>query len=477
MTTLIKSRSDNIGADRFDLTLTNMVFSSLSLPRHYGSWREAGQGSAGPRPSRALYTLLVLMLTVATPATADKAYDYPFIDAFEATVIGTPSIYRATLPKRVPKEEAKIKVFPKREPPEVFWYQQDLRYSVVRQRSKAPLIFNIAGTGAGHNSAKMQVMERAFYQAGFHVVSLPSPTHPNFIATASETQVPGMLADDARDLYRVMQAVYREIAGSIEVSTFYLTGYSLGAAQAAFVAKLDEEVGAFDFEKVLMINPPVSLYNSVKRLDDMIGAIPGGAGNFPAFFESVFERFADVYRQEDFVDFANDFLYKIHKDQPLDTQALRALVGVSFRIASANIVFTSDVLTRSNVIVRRNRRLSSTDSLTNYYKASVRVSFTEYIDYLLLPFYRHRRPGITLDTLIQESSLEAIAPYLRSSNKIGLIHNADDIILDDSELNFLRTLLGDRARIYLKGGHCGNLEHRDTIGRMVDFFTDGWVGS
>ena len=310
-------------------------------------------------------------------------------------------------------------------------------------RMVGPLIFNIAGTGAGHNSAKMQVMERAFYQAGFHIVSLPSPTHPNFIATASETQVPGMLADDARDLYRVMQAVYREIAGSIEVSTFYLTGYSLGAAQAAFVAKLDEEVGVFDFEKVLMINPPVSLYNSVKRLDDMIGAIPGGAGNFPAFFESVFERFADVYRQEDFVDFANDFLYKIHKDQPLDTRAFRALVGVSFRVASANIVFTSDVLTRSNVIVRRNRRLSSTDSLTNYYKASLRIGFTGYIEHLLLPFYRHRRPGITLDTLIRESSLEAIAPYLRSSNKIGLIHNADDIILDDSELNFLRTLLGD----------------------------------
>jgi hypothetical protein len=71
----------------------------------------------------------------------------------------------------------------------------------------------------------------------------------------------------------------------VEVTDFFLTGYSLGAAQSAFVAKLDEEDKVFNFRKVLLVNPPVSLYNSVQILDKMLEEnIPGGLDNFNAFY-------------------------------------------------------------------------------------------------------------------------------------------------------------------------------------------------
>ena len=82
---------------------------------------------------------------------------------------------------------------------------------------------------------------KALYQAGFHVITLPSPTHPNFIISASQSSIPGDLTEDAADLYRAMETAWNEVKGDIEVSSFYLGGYSLGATQAAFVAKLDEE--------------------------------------------------------------------------------------------------------------------------------------------------------------------------------------------------------------------------------------------
>ena len=107
-----------------------------------------------------------------------------------------------------------------------------LRYSLARQKSEAPLIFIIAGTGAGHRSSKMQFMERLFYEAGFHVICLPSPTVSNFIVTASATMVPGNLVDDSRDLYRVMGLAWNQVKSRIKVSDFYLTGYSLGATQS-----------------------------------------------------------------------------------------------------------------------------------------------------------------------------------------------------------------------------------------------------
>ena len=421
---------------------------------------------------------LMLLLFVGQSqawAAEDEPYAYPFIDPYEATVIGTPTAYRADLPKRVPKQELWLDIFPDRQTPELFWYNEKLNVSVVRQRERAPLIFNIAGTGAGHNSMLMQVMERAFYKAGFHVISLPSPTHPNFIVSASETQVPGPLMSDSRDLYRVMKAAYEAVADSIGVSEFYVTGYSLGAAEAAFVSFIDDMERVFDFKKVLLINPPVSLYNSVDILDDMINSIPGGPNNFGSFFRKLMNRFAEVYRRSDFLDFSDDFLYQIFKATEPTDQPLKALIGISFRLSSASILFSADALTHSGIVVGRNTRLTSTDRLTDYYKVSTRLGFLDYIQELVLPYLQRSDPSLTLQMLIAENSLHYLDSYLRSSPKIGLMGNEDDIILADGEFDYLADVFGgNRSRLYPTGGHCGNMPYTQNVADMVAFFRGEW---
>ncbi len=233
-----------------------------------------------------------------------------------------------------------------------------MRYSLVSQEKPAPLIFVIAGTGAGYNSEKMQVLQRAFFQAGFHVLSLSSPTHPDFIVSASRTGIPGHLLEDSQDLYRVMRLAWLDIQHEIEVTEFYLTGYSLGAAQAAFVSQLDGEQDDFHFTKVLLINPPVSLYSSTSILDDMLANnIPGGTDKFPDFFDKVFHAFSEEYRHGEFVSFSGDFLYSAYKHRQPSDELLAALIGTSFRLSSANMIFTSDVLTNSGYIKPKNSGL------------------------------------------------------------------------------------------------------------------------
>jgi len=65
-----------------------------------------------------------------------------------------------------------LTIRPERDIPDVLWYDEALRYLFVAQDGPAPLIFVIAGTGASYNSPKMIMLQRAFYQTGFHVVSL-----------------------------------------------------------------------------------------------------------------------------------------------------------------------------------------------------------------------------------------------------------------------------------------------------------------
>jgi hypothetical protein len=398
-------------------------------------------------------------------------YDYPFVDPFAATVVGTPKGYRASLPKHVREDEFEITVFKDRQTPEVFWYNERLKFSLARQTHKAPLIFNIAGTGAGYNSALMKVMQKAFFQAGFHVISLPSPTHSNFIVSASTTGVPGRVQDDAADLYRVMELAYERVKDRIDVSEFYLTGYSLGAWQAAFVAHHDEKARVFDFKKVLMINPPVSLFSSIRILDHMLlDNVPGGMAGLNDFFKRVFNSFVQVYKDHEFTNFGEDFLYRAYTTYEPGDEDLEALIGLSFRMSSNNMAFTSDVVSKSGYVVPKSLELTSTSSLTKYFDVGIRLSFEDYLSQLFYPYFKARDPSLTLEELIEEASLERIEDYLVGSPKIGLMTNEDDVILAPGEIDYLREVFGERAQIFPTGGHCGNLAQRNVIAYMTDFF-------
>ena len=402
------------------------------------------------------------------------AYDYPFADPFVATVVGTPTEYTAALPADIPIKVETLKMFPEREVPGILWNLDELRYSYVRQKGPAPLIFLIAGTGAGFNSPKMQLMQKAFYQAGYHVVSISSPTHPNFIVAASTSGVPGHLEEDSADLYNVMQAIWQKHQQKMDVTDFYLTGYSLGAAQSAFIAKLDEQEKVFNFRKVLLINPPVSLYNSVLILDELLDFnIPGGMDNFNAFYQRIVNAFADVYAHGENVEFNNDFLYRAYQYRtPTSEEPLAALIGTSFRISSENMVFTTDVLTKAGYVVPKNLVLRRHDNVRDYAKVLAQLSFLDYFRGIFLPHFQAKDPNVTEADLIRTLSLRSLDGYLRNSGKFGMIHNEDDVILLPGEIDYLRDLFGTRATIFPHGGHCGNMAYPDNVSAMVGFFAD-----
>ncbi|TNF91904.1 MAG: alpha/beta hydrolase [Gammaproteobacteria bacterium] len=414
----------------------------------------------------------IILLLLSTSGSADTSYQYPIDDPLIATVVGTPKADMAELPNRIPRKEMTVVVFPEREQANII-PRKALQFTLVKQKDTAPLVFSIAGTGSSHHSANMQLLEKAFYKNGFHVVSLPSPTYSNFIVTASSSQMPGDISSDSEDLYYAMQKIWQEIKDRVNVSEFYLTGYSLGGSQSAFVARIDEDKKAFNFKKVLMINPPVSLYNSVTILDDMLrNNIPGGSAGFKKFFDQTWEQFLETYREEDHVDFSDDFLFAIYKKRKnnIDPNRVAAIIGLSFRLSAANMVVVSDAMNNSGYILPKNHHFKVRETTTDYFKVAMRTSFEDYFQDMLHPYITAKQPGITQQQLIQESSLETMTDYLRSTNKIGVHHNEDDIILAPGEIDYFRETFGDRAIIYPKGGHCGNMAYRDNVAAIVEFF-------
>ena len=425
-----------------------------------------------------------VLLGLAVPAEARLmgVYDYPFVSPLAATVAATPPANQARqIPARQFAQIAETRTiapFPGRRVPPVFWYYAaGMPYTVLKQnKPRAPLFFIIGGTGAGHDSAKSMGLANVLYQAGFHVVSLPSPTHSSFLVTASSDSIPGRLQEDAEDLYRVMALIDGALAGEIGVSGYYVGGYSLGGTHAAFVSELDSRERRFNFKKAVVINPAVSLYNSVNRLDAMVSDNLNedrvGVGEF---VDRLFDQVVALYNSSDQVDFADPaFLYRAYATLEPPERELELLIGLAFRLSSADMSFTSDVMTNAGYVVPKDARLTATTSLTDVMLEALRLNFVDFFDGVYVPFVQKLEPGVTSEELIQRASLWPIESYLRRDQRVVMLGTQDDVILSRSEMLWLNDVFGERARIFPTGGHCGSMDQREFVREMLRMiFTSG----
>lgn len=417
----------------------------------------------------------LLMAVAASARDIDAAsYGYPLTNPFEATIATTPPDQRPMLPSddEIDQSDYGLTLRPEREftLPDNFWAVKKLKYRMAQQDHAAPLIFIIAGTGASYSSSINEYLKKLYYKAGFHVVQLSSPTSYDFISAASRFATPGISQDDAEDMYRVMQSV-RAQHPRLPVTEFYLTGYSLGALDAAFVSHLDETRRSFNFKRVLLLNPPVNLYTSINNLDKLVQTQVKGIDRSTTFYELMLEKLTRYFQEKGFIDLNEALLYDFQQSrQHLSNEQMAMLIGTSFRFSAADIAFTSDLINRRGLIIPPKVRITEGTSLTPYFKRALQCDFDCYMSEQVIPMWRARTGGGTILELTNQVSLYALADYLQNSPKIAVMHNADDVILGPGDIGFLRKVFGDRLTLYPHGGHCGNINYRVNSDAMLEFF-------
>ncbi|MBF8674698.1 serine/threonine protein kinase [Pseudomonas fulva] len=417
----------------------------------------------------------LLMAVAASARDIDAAsYGYPLTNPFEATIATTPPDQRPMLPSddEIDQSDYSLTLRPEREftLPDNFWAVKKLKYRMAQQDHAAPLIFIIAGTGASYSSSINEYLKKLYYKAGFHVVQLSSPTSYDFISAASRFATPGISQDDAEDMYRVMQSI-RAQHPRLPVTEFYLTGYSLGALDAAFVSHLDETRRSFNFKRVLLLNPPVNLYTSINNLDKLVQTQVKGIDRSTTFYELMLEKLTRYFQEKGFIDLNEALLYDFQQSrQHLSNEQMAMLIGTSFRFSAADIAFTSDLINRRGLITPPKVKITEGTSLTPYFKRALQCDFDCYMTEQVIPMWRARTGGGTILELTNQVSLYALADYLQNSPKIAVMHNADDVILGPGDIGFLRKVFGDRLTLYPHGGHCGNINYRVNSDAMLEFF-------
>jgi len=425
-----------------------------------------------------IFLLVIAVAAVGAVQARDVAnYKFPEADAVRATVLGAgPGTEHAfvTAPEIRQKsfwldmKKPGLERFPALKRRGV----HRLEFSLAYQKTAAPLLVSIAGTGGDHASGKAAVMKNIFFNAGYHVLSMTSPSNADFIFAASSTNLTGITPQDAADLYAVIQAALDKIGDRIEVTEYYLTGYSLGGLEAGFVAELDDRERKIGFTKVLMVNPPVNLLTSVSNLDQIVA--PGelvaetGSRSLKGFTDGLFQRMAEYFKRTGRMDLSGDSLYKIAEGIELTDFELRALVRIAFGLSTADIVFTSDVMNKGGYVVPVGQSLGG--GSTVWFKRAMRWTFVDYFERVVLPYWQQTHPEDSQADAVRKWSLLGIEEYLRSTRKISVIHNRDDIILGPGDIDFLDRVMGDRAIIYPLGGHLGNMTYERNVDEMLAFF-------
>ena len=396
--------------------------------------------------------------------------------ALRATVYGTPPADIAPLPTTVPLQQIDIALPWARPVPAVFWFDRRLRVWFSPQPRPAPLVIVISGAGSDGNTGSLAILRGALYGAGYHVLTMPSPTFPGFIVAASSTGVAGDLMQDSHDLYSAMQQIIAHLPRRMQITDVDVVGYSLGAANAAVVKSIDATEGHLHIHRAVMINPPVSLFSSIGRLDKLFALSIGSSdASIERLYQKLYARLANVYRTSEQAAVGDSDLLAAATTVLKTDSEYSAAIALSFRVALMNVFFAGDLYAGTGVVVDPRHPPRVGDSLDNISRALRTKPFAEYFNRVFAPYYLAHRPHSTPESLLADNRLEIIGGALRSDGDYYGQTNSDDVILDQSELAWLKQTLGGRLMVYDHGGHLGNLGDRRQVADMLDMLAGRWA--
>ena len=420
---------------------------------------------------RKTLTKVVLFLLLSLTAFS---YNFPIDDPYSATIIGSATMMTPGVSENIPLKVYEIQIKDKKEIPDVFWYASKFKFSFSKQKNKkAPLIFVLAGTGSDYSAIRVKFMQRIFHDAGYHTIAISSQMSQQFMISASTNAIPGMLIRDNEDIYKAMKLAYNKIKDQVDVTDFYIMGYSLGGANAAVLSYIDEKEKSFNFKRVFMVNPPVELYDSAVKLDKYLDDYTGGkSAGIERLLNTTLARVKGGLTSE-YANIGADTIYEIVKGDILSEAEKKAYIGLAFRLTSTDLNFISDFITKSHIYTKNPEKVDKFTNMKEYFKAVNFATFEDYVNKIGFPYYKKYNKDFTIEDLKREASLRVIEDYLRTSPKIAAVTNADELILNEKDIDYLKDIFKDRLIIYPKGGHCGNMFYKENVDVMVKFINEG----
>jgi len=398
-------------------------------------------------------SLISSSLTAAARSVDESSYRYPYHDPYLATT--TIAIMKGRDEGRDSDtiQDLEIALIPGRNDIPLLEGKGKLRFRLYPNQGKAPLIIIVPGLGSSAYAGSASHIAELLFANGFHVLVLPDPLNWNFALAASTSGFPGDHFADAADMYRAMQQALRHVVKHqhVRIKRIGLMGFSEGALCAAFVDKLDAEQGSINFDSTLLVNPPVDPLAAIQKIDSMarIGRTLSSEQRAHVQAYAFGTGIRALKADYDDPDYFADWDRRLR----MSNKQIQYLIGAALFSDVGDTMYVIELAKRPGVL----KAPFSPDSRTARLDEARSIGLLGYLERFLLPKLRLSDPQMDVKTLHAGTSLKAIEPTLAKSRRVHLMHNRDDILLSPGDIDYLERIFGERATIYPRGGHLGNL--------------------
>lgn len=314
-----------------------------------------------------------------------------------------------------------------------------IRFWKSSQPATKGLFLILPGTGGGASSGISNVLAELVAGLGYDSLILANPFSPEFQKSFSSDGLIGLPQKDAVDAHRMLEAaveLYQRNQG--RPRKLFLMGSSLGGL---YTILENGQAPSLPFDKLIALNPPVSLGYAMDRLDDMIRLSLRNADSVPDLhFELIW---AYLQAQEGI---SREGVEAIRMFLPAEEEKGQKVIGESFQQSLKAI--TKGLFAASPDFFDGDRRRRIEGSLRS-------VTFEKYIGYAGAALDRRGGTSMNFSALLQGAGLNHALKSARNS-KIHVITSADDFLLRPGDLANLEEALGSRLHVFEAGGHCGN---------------------
>lgn len=402
----------------------------------------------------AMALLLVALQLRAQVIISPESYSFPNQEPLTAAVstayLGVPN--GEWFEVKIPNLNREVKGLKKHS-------RLEFRYLYPKpEKDREEVVYILPGFGGNVKGSKSSFFARTLAHRGFHVIILPSIFSPEFIVSSSREAVVGEFSRDAWDFYLAMKLATEYVMFNFKhnFTKKHLVGYSYGALTAGFVARIDKDLKYFNLDKEILINPPTNLLGATRTLDKyyaqkkLIG--------FPSYYTSLIKTGVLSLYYKQFIPSIETYQSYLSKLNITQEQAM-AMVGASLRSPLPSV---AKAVVNSLYHDHGNLRGARPDLKYRFY------DFTAYLKKILLPYNRKNHfPGDTLEKMNKRNSIYSLRNYMATHHNLYVVHNLDDFLIQEGDVEFFSETLGDRFVLYPWGGHMGNMWYKQNVNGLV----------
>lgn len=412
-----------------------------------------------------LFFSLALTLSAQAKLISADDYHFPLRDPYLS------SISSGANTPLTPYEIIKVEVRTDRRDVPLLKDRNAVPLGLFEQKNQqAPLAFVISGTGGTALAGTALYLASELFLKGYHVVTLPDPISWHYVLGVSESSLPGDPLRDAPEYYKFMQKVvhFLKTQRHLNFTDTSLVGYSYGGLLSGFLAKEDDVQKVFNFNKIIIFNPPFNMKRSILLLDQYYDE--GKKITFERK-DIIISTIYSIAAQMQDTGFKLDIVGEGIKRLSLTKSESQWLIGESFRQNLADVIYTSQQVHDLRILKQRATSFHKRERLTESKTFGFREYFTRFLAPSLMP-NRQTPTRENLEAMLFQADFRNLEEIIKTHKNIYILTNKDDFLIAPEDIDFLENAAQERFYLYPYGGHMGNLwfpSNRADYERIMNF--------